>query len=333
MCRIACFGEALVDFLALPAPDAGTPRAFAQHAGGAPANVAVALARLGSEAEFIGTLAHDMFGGFLHDALRTAGVRLEHVQWTTDAPTALAFVALDRDGERSFSFYRPPAADLLFDAAALAADAFDGLRVLHACSNSLTEPAIAAATQACLQRARAAGALVTFDMNLRPALWPRGADPAPRIRAAIEQADVVKLAADELDFLAVATGSDGNAAIDALLGRRARLVVVTDGARPLRWFTRECRGTLAPPPVRAIDTTAAGDAFCAGLLHELVRHGIDPRSLDAFAADAAGVEAALRFAAACGALAVTRHGAFDAMPARGEVLELLRNAPADEVRA
>jgi fructokinase len=325
MKRIVCFGEALIDFLAMPPAEPQQARAFLQHAGGAPANVAVALARLGNHAEFVGALGMDMFGDFLLGSLRDAGVHVGHVQRTSEAPTALAFVSLDRQGERSFSFYRPPAADLLFREAELTDAAFDGARIFHACSNSLTDAPIADATFACMQRARRAGALVSFDMNLRPALWSAHKDPGPRIWAAIARADVIKLSADELDFLAAQFGDEEAVIANIWLGS-ARFVVVTDGAHALRWFTPGRGGTLAPFVVRAVDTTAAGDAFTAGLLHELARRDIDATSLAEFARDPAAVGDALRFAAACGAIAVTRHGAFAAMPTHDEVTALLEHA-------
>ncbi|RZA12511.1 MAG: hypothetical protein EOP93_21810, partial [Lysobacteraceae bacterium] len=110
MHQILCFGEALIDFLARPGDTPDAPRAFLQFAGGAPANVAVAVARLGGDAQFIGMLGEDMFGDFLLGSLRDAGVGTGGVVRTGQANTALAFVALADDGERSFSFYRPPAA-------------------------------------------------------------------------------------------------------------------------------------------------------------------------------------------------------------------------------
>jgi fructokinase len=329
MNRIVCFGEALIDFLAMPPSDPQQPRAFLQHAGGAPANVAVALARLGSHAEFVGMLGTDMFGDFLLDSLRSAGVHVGHVQRTSEAPTALAFVSLDKHGERSFSFHRPPAADLLFREAALSDDVFDGTCIFHACSNSLTEAPIAEATFACMQRARDTGALVSFDMNLRPALWPAGKDPAPRIWAALARADVIKLSADELAFLAAQFGNERDA-LDNIWAGNARFVVVTDGAQPLRWLTRDHGGTLDPFDVHAVDTTAAGDSFTAGLLHELATRGIDATSLAKFTRNPSAVGDALRFAAACGAIAVTRHGAFAAMPTRDEVDALLERPYAQQ---
>ncbi|HEY0180174.1 MAG TPA: carbohydrate kinase [Dokdonella sp.] len=318
--RAVCFGEALIDFVAEP-PTAGRPRAFLQHAGGAPANVAVALARLGDAVEFVGMLGADAFGDFIAERLRAFGVGTAHVRRTDAAPTALAFVSIDAAGERSFAFYRPPAADLLFRDEHFDAASFDACGVFHACSNSLTEAAIAETTLSGMRRARAAGALVSFDVNLRPALWPRDVDPLPRVRAALALADLVKLSREELAFLA--RDRDEEAALASLWTGATRLAVVTDGAAPVRWHTPDRHGTVPTFAVTAVDSNAAGDAFVGGLLHALLGAGIAAAELPAFAADAARRDAALRFAAACGAHAVTRAGAFAAMPARDEVEALL----------
>lgn len=321
---VVCFGEVLIDFQPVAPVGPSHAPTFQQHAGGAPANVAVAVAALGGNAEFVGMLANDMFAGFLLDSLHRANVRTTHVQRTSAAPTALAFVALDQHGERSFSFHRPPAADLLFNAGALAADAFRDALIFHACSNSLTEDAIANATLACMRRARAAGVLVSFDMNLRPALWSPDVDPAPRIWNALALADVVKLSAEEFAFLAASKGSEATA-LDATWSGHARLVLITDGAQPLRWVTRAAHGTLETFPVQAIDSTAAGDAFSGGFLLSLATAGIDASTLPALIANREHLEDMLRFAAACGALATTRRGAFAAMPSHVEVEALMHS--------
>lgn len=327
---VVCFGEALIDFLAQPpAPDA--PRAFLQFAGGAPANVAVAVARLGGAAQFVGMLGEDMFGDFLLDSLRGAGVGTDHVVRTSDAKTALAFVALDDDGERSFSFYRPPSADLLFRVTDFSGACFDGAAVFHVCSNSLTESAIAEATLAGMRLAREAGALVSIDLNWRPALWPQDTDPRPRLWDALDAADLVKLARSELEYLAEAQAGGEQAVLARLWQGRPRAVVITDGAAPLRWFTREAAGELPSFRVRAVDTTAAGDAFVGGLLFRLAQDGIDGAGLDAVLGNADAFAETLRFAAAVGGLAVTRHGAFAAMPPLADVLALLETRPHEHV--
>jgi len=319
---IACFGEALIDFRAERADDG--QRRFVEQPGGAPANVAVGVAALGGRARFIGMLAQDMFGDALQTALSARGVDVSQVRRTGEAPTALAFVSLADDGERSFSFYRPPAADLMFTDADFVTNAFDDVAILHTCSNSMTAPAIAATTLQAMARANAAGALVSLDLNLRPALWPRGVDPSPTLWQALARAPLVKLSAEELGFL---TG-DGDTAetVARLFAGDTRVLVVTDGAAPLRWWTRTRAGNAGTFRVDPIDTTAAGDAFVAGLLHRLVDRGVDRDGLvAAFESDTLRADL-LRHGAAAGALATTRHGAFDAMPDAASLRALLEAA-------
>jgi len=317
---ILCFGEALIDLHANDRDDRGFAASFVPFAGGAPANVAVAAARLGGKARFAGMLGKDRFGDFLLDSLQQAGVGTDDVMRTDAANTALAFVTLDAHGERSFSFYRGPSADLLFRPSDFRADTFRDIAVFHVCSNSMTDPALAATTREGMQRAHGVGALVSFDVNLRPALWPTAADPRPLLWPALHLADVVKLSAEEFAWLAV----DGEqAALDRLWQGRARLVVVTDGARPLRWFHPDAEGELPCYPVKAVDTTAAGDAFVGGLLCCLAELEATPERIDQLVTELPRLHAMLRFAAACGALTVTRQGSFAAMPRGDEVLAFM----------
>lgn len=318
MSSILCFGEALIDFHAQPQGGAGQPPAFVPFAGGAPANVAVAAARLGGKARFAGMLARDMFGDFLLKSLTELGVGTDDIARTDEARTALAFVAHDEKGDRSFSFYRPPAADLLFRPEHFRRETFDDLAIFHVCSNSLTEAAIAATTVEGMRRARAAGALVSFDMNLRPALWPRDEAPLPRLWQALHEADVIKLSAEEFAFIHAGAGSDA-AVLTRLWQGKARLLLVTDGAEPMRWFTRTAEGTLSGYQVDAVDTTAAGDAFVGGLLARLAAEGVTPAHFDAMIADEARLADLIRFAAACGAITATRKGSFTAIPDQAEV--------------
>lgn len=318
MSSILCFGEALIDFHAQPQGGAGQPPAFVPFAGGAPANVAVAAALLGARARFAGMLARDMFGDFLLKSLTDLGVGTEDVARTDEARTALAFVAHDDKGDRSFSFYRPPAADLLFRPEHFRAEAFDEVSIFHVCSNSLTEAAIAATTVEGMRRARKAGALVSFDMNLRPALWPKDEAPLPRLWETLNEADVIKLSAEEFAFIHAGAGSD-DAVLERLWRGKARLLLVTDGGEPMRWFTREAKGELKGYAVEAVDTTAAGDAFVGGLLARLDMEKVTPASFDALIADEARLVDLVRFAAACGAITATRKGSFTAIPDQAEV--------------
>ena len=260
--KIVCFGEALIDMLAQPPASPEAPRNFLQYAGGAPANVAVAAARLGADVHFAGMLGEDMFGDFLFDSLASVGVSTDCIVRTGEAKTALAFVALDEHGERSFSFYRPPAADLLFRAAHFTPACFEGTGVFHVCSNSLTGAEIADATYEGMRRARASGATVSIDLNLRPALWPQGEDPTPRLWLALAEADLVKLSREELEYLARPLGGE-EAVLQRLWQHRAQLLVVTDGEPTAHlepdgevWFSYPPHPLTIAHSVRELDAAA-----------------------------------------------------------------------------
>jgi fructokinase len=318
MAEVLCFGEALMDMLA---ESAGSYRPYA---GGAPANVAVALAKLSVESAFVGMLAEDAFGDRLLESLEAAGVSTAQVVRTQAANTALAFISLDAQGERRFSFYRPPAADLLFRAEHFKPEAFKKAAAFHCCSNSLTEPAIADATMEGVRLARTAGALVSVDVNYRPGLWPTHADARPRIWSLLGQADVVKLSSSELAYLAEPMQGE-QAVITKLWEGRTRWLLITDGPGLIRHLTCDTEAAASTYEVKSINTTGAGDAFVAGILASLVETRAE--GLETFLADQEQVDGALRFAAACGALAVTRHGAFEAMPSRKEVEDLMERQP------
>jgi fructokinase len=313
---ILCFGEALIDMHGEGNDGHGFARQFLPFAGGAPANVAVAAARLGSHSRFAGMLALDRFGDFLLNSLQELGVDTIDIARTAEANTALAFVTLDPRGERSFSFYRPPSADLLFRPEHFRAQTFDHTAAFHACSNSLTDPNLAATTMEAMQRARRTGALVSFDLNLRPALWPLGVEPRHFAWPALHQADIVKLSAEEFDWLAV---EGEQTMLDRLWRGSTRLLIVTDGALPLRWYHPDADGELPCYDVPMVDSTGAGDAFVGGFLHQLAEQNITSENLDAWIGTLPRLHAALRFASACGALAVTKHGSFAAMPDTTEV--------------
>ncbi len=316
MPAILCFGEALIDFHPEGADTRGFPRAFVPFAGGGQANVAVGVARLGSMARFTGMLGQDRFGDFLVDQLACNGVDTRFVVRTQQAPTALAFVELDAHGERNFVFYRPPSADMLFRVEHFADAAFDECAFMHVCSLSMSEPGLAEATREGMRRAHRAGALVSFDLNLRPDRWRHVDDPRTVMWSGLELADVVKFSAEELAYLA---GDDEAAFFGRLWHGCTRLLVVTDGAAPLRWFARDAEGVMPTYACEVVDSTAAGDAFVAGLLHALMRQEITASRFDDWLLDLQGIHATLRFAAACGALTVSRRGSFSALPDAGEV--------------
>ena len=318
MKKVISFGEALIDMLSnrTAGEHLDAPETFTKYPGGAPANVAVAVAKLGGEAYFAGKVGADMFGDCLRDEMATAGVKTDYLLQTTEAKTALAFVSLDEQGERSFEFYRPPSADLLFRPEEFLNDWFAEPGLFHFCSNTLTEASIRAATLAGINRAKAAGFLISFDINLRPNLWPADGDPLSSIWAAIEHTDLLKLCTEELAFLC--RDQDEESVIRRILDSGVSLILITDGGNPLRYIGREIQGALQPPEIRVVDSTAAGDAFTGGVLFALAEQGIDRDQLAALN-DSARLEPILTLGMRCGAFAVSRKGAFAALPTLAEL--------------
>lgn len=328
MIKVISFGEVLVDMLSNRVSDGASGHSegtdteqFTKYPGGAPANVAAAIGKLGGNSYFAGKVGADMFGDFLVQSLEAMKVRTDYLLRTSDAKTALAFVSLDQQGERSFEFYRGPSADLLFAPNEFQRAWFDEPGIFHFCSNTLTDPGIREATKAGLETARAAGWQVSFDMNLRHNLWPEGTDPFDSIWACVEQADLVKVSAEELAFLC--RHKEEGKVLRHILNSGASLVLVTDGGRPLRYYTAFHEGVIEPPKVSMVDSTAAGDAFVGGLLYRLSEIDMSVAGLEALGKNQSRLESILAFASACGAHAVTHAGAFASLPAIGDVDGLL----------
>lgn len=319
MKQVICFGEALIDFLNFEQSQQGplTLPAFRQYPGGAPANAAVAVARLGGTARFVGQVGQDAFGDFLIQAMAAYGVDTSLVFQHASARTALAFVLLDEQGERSFSFYRHQTADVLFNQQQCDPDWFDNNSILHLCSNTLTTEAIADCSEHLLRLAKLRGALVSFDVNLRHNLWPEGEADRESVNKLVYQADVVKFSKEELDYL---SAGDSPAYIHHCLQQGCRLLLVTDGANLIHYYTADHQGEVQPPQVKAVDTTAGGDAFIGGFLYALSVI----ENAGAQIARAETLEPLLIFASHCGAHAVTQPGAFPALPTLGIVTRALR---------
>lgn len=329
--RVLCFGEALVDRLGPPGGDPGEPpsadQAVEDRLGGAPANAACALARLGTPVAFLGRLGQDAIGAAFAALFQERGVDDSAVQWDPQRPSRTVLVRREANGERRFGGFAGDRgqgfADQAVEAGALVAAATPLLAAspwLLLGTLPLASPASAEALEALVSLAERQGAPVAVDVNWRPTFW--GLDPAAeppagarqRILALLQRACLIKCAAEEATALFGGTDPD---AIAAALPRRPA-VLVTDGAAPLRWVMGGHSGVLPSFPITAVDTTGAGDAFTAGLLHELVS---DPRMLGE-TTPRQGVEAALRFASACGALVCLGAGAIDPQPSEAQARAL-----------
>ncbi len=311
---IAC-GELLIDFVSTEAGVAlAQAPAFVKAAGGAPANVAVGVARLGYRAGFMGQVGEDDFGHFLADTLTAAGVDIGGLRFSTAARTALAFVSLRGDGERSFMFYRHPSADMLWRPEDVDAAYAARARIFHYGSITLIGEPSRSATLTALGEARAGGALISYDPNLRIHLWPSPQAARAGMLAGLQHADLVKVSEEELFFLTDA--ADLKQGARRLWHDRLRLLVVTLGPAGCTYFTaRGEDGHLPGFAVAAVDTTGAGDGFVAGLLAGLLDHGLSW--------EREAIEAALRLANAVGALTTTQRGAIPALPTRQQVEQFM----------
>jgi len=323
--QVLCFGEALIDFLHSGVEPQGPLQlpAYRQFPGGAPANAAVAVAKLGGKARFAGQVGEDAFGDFLAQALKAYGVDLSLLVRHPTAKTALAFVMLDETGDRSFSFYRDQSADVLFAPKQIGSDWFVSKPILHFCSNTLTDDFIANTTTQLVLQAKAAGCLVSFDVNLRHNLWREGAANRERVNALVWQADIVKFSRDELQYLCHDFAS-ATAYLEHCQQAGCQLLLVTDGGGRIDYYRAGSTPvTATPPKVAVVDTTAGGDAFIGGLLFSLSCLPDTTLPKDRL------LHACIEFATACGALTVTRPGAFPALPNATEILADLASRQVD----
>ena len=319
--RVLCLGEALVDRLGPLGGDPSTASAADcdDRLGGAPANVACALARLGTPVGLIGRLGEDAIGAAFRDLFRQRDVAVQALQRDASHPSRVVLVRRHANGERVFQGFAGDQAlgfsDQMLDRAELEA-VWPGLAEQARWLLVGTIPLASLASADCLQwvlaQAKAAGLALAVDVNWRPTFWNPEADPAAGptadaqalIQPLLEQASLLKLAREEALWF---FGSDDPAVIAAGLPQQPD-VVVTDGAEPVRWFIAKEAGSMPVfPPAQVIDTTGAGDAFTAGLLHCWDRP----------------VRERLRFASACGALVCGGAGAIDPQPQEQDVLAFL----------
>lgn len=278
MTRIVSYGEALVDFL----PDrAGVTlrhvETFRKTIGGAPANAAVGLARLGCDVALLGKVGADEFGAYLLDALRDEGVDVRGVATTTAAKTGITFISLDASGDRSFLFFREPSADLTIRREDIDVGVIEQCTVLIAGSNLLTQPGVREATYFLLQQARELGRFVVLDPNVRVHLWPDRETALEHVRNELQYGDVVKLNEEELAF--VQPGGSADALWRELADRDVSALVITRAGDGAEVYWPGGHTAVEAPPLTCVDTTGAGDGFVAGFVCGMMRT-IEPTDSD-----------------------------------------------------
>jgi fructokinase len=311
--EIVSLGELLVDmFPAEPGKRLQEVSAFRPVPGGAPANVAVAAARLGRSSAFIGKVGDEVFGHHLAHVLEREGVSTRGIRFDAKARTTMAFIAMPNENQAEFVFYRNPGADMLLRPDELERELLQTTRVLHFGSISLIEEPSRSATIEAVQLARSAGALISFDVNYRPSLWTTPAEARRIIEVMIPSAHLLKVNETELALLC--GSEDMETGSRDLLWRGPQACVVTLGARGGYFRVAGGSGYVPGFAVRTVDATGCGDAFVAALLSRLLAAG-DWRGH--FGTDE--MRRSVRYGNAAGALTAQKLGVIPALPTAGEV--------------
>ena len=313
---VTALGELLIDFTENGLSGQGNGL-FEANPGGAPCNVLAMLKKLGRSCAFVGKVGEDMFGHLLRDVAVEAGICMDYLVFDKEVRTTLAFVKTFPNGDRDFSFFRNPGADMMLTGDELPLDVIADSRIFHFGTLSMTHEGVRRATCKAIDHARQGGAVISFDPNLRPPLWSSLEDAREQIEYGLARCDVLKIADNELEFMTGETDFDRGAAILRSKYPNIRLFNVTAGADgsysyygDKRVFVPSCKlGGV-------IETTGAGDTFCASVLNFVLDHGLDGLT-------EADLTEMLRFANTAAYLVTTRKGAIRSMPEREQVEALL----------
>lgn len=313
---LSAFGEILIDFTEVGKNKNGIAL-FAQNPGGAPANVLAAATRLGSRTAFLGKVGEDLHGRYLKSVLEAENINTDGLVFDADTFTTLAFVSLNEEGERTFSFARKPGADTMMRPEELDSSVLENTRIFHVGSLSLTDDPSRQTTFAALEMARHAGAIISYDPNYRAPLWRDEATAMEHMRSVIPFADLMKISDEETVLLTGKTSPEEAAA--ELVRQGVSAVAVTLGSAGAVVASRHGVSTVPGFPVSCIDTTGAGDSFWAGFLHSLLTTG---KEVDQF--EQGDLEDAALMGNAVASLCVQAQGAIPAMPSLEEVKAVLR---------
>ena len=312
---VTALGELLIDFTENGTSAQGNPIMEA-NPGGAPCNVLAMLERLGKKTAFIGKVGKDMFGNQLKAAVEEVGIDTRALIMDEEVHTTLAFVHTYPDGDRDFSFYRNPGADMMLTMDEVPDDLIRDSRIFHFGTLSSTHEGVREATRQAIEVAKEAGCIITFDPNLRPPLWKSLEDARVEIEYGLTKCDVLKISDNEVEFLFDTTDYDKGA---ALIEEKYHipLVLITMGKDGSRAYYNGRRVECAPfLQEHTIETTGAGDTFCASILNYVLDHGLEDLTDE-------NLMEMLTFANAGASLITTRKGALRVMPTREEVEEFI----------
>ena len=313
---VVALGELLIDFTDNGPSSQGNPL-YEANPGGAPCNVLAMLRKLGYEAAFVGKVGADGFGKQLADVLKETGIATEGLRWDEYVHTTLAVVHTLPGGDRDFSFYRNPGADMMLTEEELPLEMIANCRIFHFGTLSMTHEGVRKATLKAIEVAKANGALISFDPNLRPPLWESLDDAAEQIHVGLGLCDILKIADNEIEFMTGETDFDKGAAILQERYPNIKILNVTAGADGS--YSYSCGHRVFVPSFKlggTIETTGAGDTFCASVLGFVLANGVENLT-------EGQLTQMLRFANAAAYLVTTRKGAIRSMPEKADVEAIL----------
>lgn len=316
MNKLLAIGEALIDMIPQQV-NVGIQEVngFQPIVGGAPANVCGAFVKLGGKAEMITQLGDDPFGDKIVYEFEKFGIGKDYVKRTDKANTALAFVALKDDGNREFSFYRRPSADMLLTPEDVKEEWFEGEYALHFCSVSLGNFPMKEAHKQAITYAEKAGLLISFDPNLRKPLWNDEKALYDTVHEFIPKAHILKISDEELEFLTGKT--EIKEALDQLFVGNVKMVIYTRGSAGAECYTKNAAASVQCERVKAVDTTGAGDGFIGSFLYKLFQSGINAENMDHLSTGQ--MEEFLRFSNRFCGYSVQRKGAIASYPTSADM--------------
>ena len=313
---VVALGELLIDYTDNGLSSQGNP-VYEANPGGAPCNVLAMLRKLGYNAAFIGKVGDDGFGKQLAGVLKETGIVTEGLRWDSSVHTTLAVVHTLPGGDRDFSFYRNPGADMMLTEEELPLDMIENCRIFHFGTLSMTHEGVRKATLKAIQVAKANGALISFDPNLRPPLWDSLEAAAEQIHVGLGLCDILKIADNEIEFMTGEKDFDKGAAILQERYPNIKILNVTAGADGS--YSYSCGHRVFVPSFKlggTIETTGAGDTFCASVLGFVLKNGTENLT-------EAQLTEMLRFANAAAYLVTTKKGAIRSMPEKADVDAIL----------
>ena len=311
---VTALGEMLIDFAVNGASDQGN-QLFEACPGGAPCNVLAMLNKLERKTAFIGKVGEDQFGKLLKDTIDTLGIETKGLVLDKDVHTTLAFVHTFPDGDREFSFYRKPGADMMLGEDEVDYDLIRQSKVFHFGTLSMTDEPVKSATKKALKVAKEAGCLITFDPNLRPPLWDSLDDAKAQMEYGFERCDVLKISDNEIQF--VSGMEDYDDGIHYLQEKyQIPLIFLTMGKEGSRAYYKDLRVEQPGFKVKAIETTGAGDTFCGCAINGVLTYGLD-------GLDEEKLKEILTYANAGAALITMKKGAIRSMPEPENIKELI----------